>query len=107
MIVKKHGGGAVTPIGPIGEGRKGGTRLPHERIPIDQVEGIFEVDLQESQVGVLVTKKNITEGMGNYFDTTGAPNTIILALEHSRDVILAYDTKTLAHQPAQGIAAAE
>jgi len=107
VVVEEDRRAGIAPVGPVGKGGEGGAGDSHEGLTIDQVEGVLEVDLQEGKVRLRVPEQGVAQRVGNHLDTTGAPDTVVLALENGGDLILARKAKTLGDQAAEGVPAAQ
>jgi hypothetical protein len=98
---------SVAPSCPSLQPRKHLRRGTNEGIAIHHIEGVLEVNLEQTHARRLVLGENITKRMGHHLDTSATSHTKVLAFEHGSDLILASKTETLGNQPSERITAAQ
>jgi hypothetical protein len=76
-------------------------------VPLDLIEGVAEINLEESQLGATVAREHVAQRVGNHLDPTRAAHPVIETTERVRNVLLASDTKALPDKPTNGVAAAK
>ena len=105
MIVEQHRRLPITPLSPVGHGWKHAVDCLHKVVTPDLVEGIPEIDLEKTELGLLVLLQNVAKRVRHHLDTSRAPHSKVLPLERRRDLVLASHTETLGYQPAKRVSA--
>ena len=86
MVAEQHRRLAIAPLGPA---RQPWEHLAHsgdEVLALDQVEGVLEVDLEQSELRVLALADDIAEGVGDDFHSSLAAHSKVAAFEVLADL---------------------
>ena len=105
VVEKQHRRLAIAPLSPARQPREHLAHSGDEVLALDQVEGVLEVDLEQSELRVLALADNIAEGVGDDFHSPLAANSEVAAFEVLADLFPGHHAEAFAYEAPKRIAA--
>ena len=105
VVVEQHRRLAIAPLGPA---RQPWEHLAHsgdEVLALDQVEGVLEVDLEQSELRVLALADDIAEGVGDDFHSSLAAHSEVPAFEVLADLFPGHHAEAFAYKALKRVTA--
>jgi len=86
--VEKNRRGPVAPLGPPSQSGQHLATSSHERLPIDSVESVAEIDLKKCELRLVVLFQDIPKRVSDDLNSPGTTHSKVLALEDRGNLVL-------------------
>jgi hypothetical protein len=105
VIVQKYRGRIVAPVCPLRQCRKSSAGRSHERLSIDGVKSVGEVNLQEGKLGVGGVREDVPQGVSHDFHSARTTNSKVAIVEQRGDFVFPSEAEALCNEAAKRIPA--